>query len=655
MLGSGSKIGTKIKGAALKLKYVAISLFTKVKEFVKKHKVIFIIAAVVLVILLIFLITGVKKHKQEDMGSNEVEVVRMTVSESISESSVISANDSYSVTPLVTGEVLEANFEEGDYVEKDQVLYVIDSSSVENSLQTAELSVEKAEINYQKALNSHTDDISQKSTESTNLSLQKAQNSYEQAKDALGDLTVSSDFTGTIGEVYVSVGDDVANGTKIADVADNTTLKVRVPFNTVDAERIWTGAYADVTLVSTGTVISGTVTAVSSGSETVSGGVRVSYVTIEVTNPGAVQAGDKATAMVDGMACNNVGEFEANQSRTILSKVSGKVTGVWVVKGDYVLGGSTIVTLESDSVDNTYKNADIALREAQLSKEKASLELMDTDDYSAKLKTARIALDEALLGREKVYKQLDDYTIKSPISGTVVAKNKKAGEKIEGGNSGMSSSSSSSSNVLAVIYDMSSLCVTIDVDELDIMKVETGQEARITADSVDGKTYTGVVENISINGTVGDNGVTTYPVKIRFLDADDNLLPGMNIDIEITVNKAENALAIPVNAVNRGNTVYVKGDKESDDDKAPEGYKTVNVEVGISNGQFIEVKSGLNEGDTVYSARTSSDSQSMMPGMMGGGMPGGGMPGGGMPGGGGMPSGGGNRSGGGGMPGGGAR
>ncbi|MGN1093188.1 MAG: efflux transporter periplasmic adaptor subunit, partial [Monoglobaceae bacterium] len=127
------------------------------------------------------------------------------------------------------------------------------------------------------------------------------------------------------------------------------------------------------------------------------------------------------------------------------------------------------------------------------------------------------------------------------------------------------------------------------------------------------------------------------------------------IDIEITVNKAENALAIPVNAVNRGNTVYVKGDKESDDDKAPEGYKTVNVEVGISNGQFIEVKSGLNEGDTVYSARTSSDSQSMMPGMMGGGMPGGGMPGGGMPGGGGMPSGGGNRSSGGGMPGGGAR
>ena len=275
---------------------------------------------------------------------------------------------------------------------------------------------------------------------------------------------------------------------------------------------------------------------------------------------------------------------------------------------------------------------------------------MDSDDYSAKLKSARIALDEALLGREKVYEQLDDYTIKSPISGTVVAKNKKAGEKIEGGNSGMSSSSSSSSNVLAVIYDMSSLCVTIDVDELDIMKVETGQEARITADSVDGKTYTGVVENISINGTVGDNGVTTYPVKIRFLDADDNLLPGMNIDIEITVNKAENVLAIPVNAVNRGNTVYIKGDKESDDDKAPEGYKTVNVEVGISNGQFIEVKSGLNEGDTVYSARTSSDSQIMMPGMMGGGMPGGGMPGGG-----GMPSGGGGNRGGGGMPGGGAR
>lgn len=626
-------------------KLIGLPVWKKLGRFIKNHKVISSVMAIVLVAAIA--VSAVSAHKRKaEKGSADTEAAaeRRTISESISGSSTIEANNEYSVVPLVTGEILEADFEEGDTVKKDQVLYKIDSSTVETSVKSADLAVEKSQIAYDKALKSHTDEISQKTNESNALSIQKAQNTYNEALDSVNDLTVRAGTSGTVSEVYVSVGDKVTAGAKIADITDNEHLKARVPFNASDAENIYSGEDATVTLVNSGSVLSGTVTSVSSGSESTVGSMKVKYVTIEVDNPGAVQEGESVTAMVGGYACNDVGSFESAEKRTVIAEVPGDISSVWVVKGDYLLDGSTIATINSDSVDKQKKDADISLREAKLKQESAKLEQMDGDDYASKLKSARLALDDALLQRDKMYKELDDYTIKAPIDGTVVSKKKKAGDKIESGGgasaaaSASSASSSSSSNVLAVIYDMSSLCFELSVDELDVKKVEVGQEVEITADAVEGKTYTGIVENVSVNGTVGTNGVTTYPAKVRIQDADDKLLPGMNIDAVITVEKAENVIAIPLRAVNRGNTVYVKGNKSDDTDKAPEGFKTVQVETGISDDNYIEIKSGISEDDTVYVTPISGDSNQQMPGM--GGMPGQGGPSGGGPGGGGgMPGG----------------
>ena len=621
-------------------KLIGLPVWKKLGRFIKNHKVISSVIAIVLVAAIA--VSAVSTHKRKaEKGSADTEAAaeRRTISESISGSSTIEANNEYSVVPLVTGEILEADFEEGDTVKKDQVLYKIDSSTVETSVKSADLAVEKSQIAYDKALKSHTDEISQKTNESNALSIQKAQNTYNEALDSVNDLTVRAGTSGTVSEVYVSVGDKVTAGAKIADITDNEHLKARVPFNASDAENIYSGEDATVTLVNSGSVLSGTVTSVSSGSESTVGSMKVKYVTIEVDNPGAVQEGESVTAMVGGYACNDVGSFESAEKRTVIAEVPGDISSVWVVKGDYLLDGSTIATINSDSVDKQKKDADISLREAKLKQESAKLEQMDSDNYASKLKSARLALDDALLQRDKMYKELDDYTIKAPIDGTVVSKKKKAGDKIESGGgasaaaSASSASSSSSSNVLAVIYDMSSLCFELSVDELDVKKVEVGQEVEITADAVEGKTYTGIVENVSVNGTVGTNGVTTYPAKVRIQDADDKLLPGMNIDAVITVEKVENVIAVPLRAVNRGNTVYVKGNKSDDTDKAPEGFKTVQVETGISDDNYIEIKSGISEDDTVYVTPISGDSNQQMPGM--GGMPGQGGPGGG----GGMPGG----------------
>lgn len=552
-------------------------VFKKIGQFIKNHKVWSVIIILAIIAGIAIPVTRNKKKDDTAQVSNEATVERRDIKSVITGSSTIEPNKEYSITSLVSGEITEAPFEEGDIVTKGQLMYKFDSSSMETSITSADIGIEKAEQSYQDTL--------------------------DETKDAY----IKSDISGTVNEVLVKAGETVGAGTKIATVSDTSVLKAKVPFNAADASNIYTGNSATLTLVGTGSVLYGTVTHVGSASQALNGHMNVCYVTIEVRNPGAVNTGDSVTAMIGSIACNDVGKFEPTEERTITAKASGTLSALYIS--------------ENDSVS---KNATVGIIDME---------------YDSKLNSARLSVEDSKLSKEKLENQLKDYSITAPISGKVITKNLSAGDKYE--------MSNSSVKELALIYDMSSLCFTLNVDELDVKNISVGQAVTITADACEGTVYNGIVENVSISGTTS-NGVTTYPVKVRINDFDDYLLPGMNIEAEITVSSAENVLTVPVNAVNRGDIVYVKGNKTDDKDNAPEGYHSVKVTTGISDDDYIEITDGLSEGDSIYILRQSSgdDFMMIMPGM-GGGMGG---PGGGMDGGmGGPPSGGGGGGMGGGM------
>lgn len=552
-------------------------VFKKIGQFIKNHKVWSVIIILAIIAGIAIPVTRNKKKDDTAQVSNEATVERRDIKSVITGSSTIEPNKEYSITSLVSGEITEAPFEEGDIVTKGQLMYKFDSSSMETSITSADIGIEKAEQSYQDTL--------------------------DETKDAY----IKSDISGTVKEVLVKAGETVGAGTKIATVSDTSVLKAKVPFNAADASNIYTGNSATLTLVGTGSVLYGTVTHVGSASQALNGHMNVCYVTIEVRNPGAVNTGDSVTAMIGSIACNDVGKFEPTEERTITAKASGTLSSLYIS--------------ENDSVS---KNATVGIIDME---------------YDSKLNSARLSVEDSKLSKEKLENQLKDYSITAPISGKVITKNLSAGDKYE--------ISNSSVKELALIYDMSSLCFTLNVDELDVKNISVGQAVTITADACEGTVYNGIVENVSISGTTS-NGVTTYPVKVRINDFDDYLLPGMNIEAEITVSSAENVLTVPVNAVNRGDIVYVKGNKTDDKDNAPDGYHSVKVTTGISDDDYIEITDGLSEGDSIYILRQSSGDDSMMiiPGM-GGGMGG---PGGGMDGGmGGPPSGGGGGGMGGGM------
>ena len=323
--------------------------------------------------------------------------------------------------------------------------------------------------------------------------------------------------------------------------------------------------------------------------------------------------------------------LESMDDLTVTSKKSGMITELYVEVGDEVQAGATIADVRDSSVMAT----------------------LSSDSVDQQVESSRLSLQQSQLSYQNTVQQLDDYTIAAPIDGTVITKNTKVGDTLDATNG---------QTTLAVIYDLSYLTFDMSLDELDINQVEVGQTVEVTCDSLeDMGTIEGVVTKVSVAGTTS-NGVTTYPVTVQIDNPPDSLLPGMNVDAVIVVGEATDAVAVPVSAVQRGNIVYVKDDSATNTDGTmvngtllPDGWRAVEVETGLSDENYIEITSGITEGDIVYVpeiVRESSGEEGemgMMPGGdMGGGMPSGDMGGGGMPaggGGGGMPSGGG-----GGMP-----
>ena len=455
------------------------------------------------------------------------QVQRQDLTVSVSGSGTVTPIESYQVSALVTGEILESPFEDGDQVEKDQLLYRIDPGSAQTALQQAQLSVQQAQMNYDTLASS---------------------------------LQVKAIGGGVVQTLHVQEGDLVSAGTAIADITDTSTMTLTVPFQAGDAAHISAGQTAQITLSGTLETLSGTVESVASADQVGNGGALVRQVKIRLTNPGALTDATTATARVGNYACAAGGTLSPQLRQTITAAASGEIINLNVSVGSRVSAGAVLAAIGGESAENSLADAALAVQNAQLS-----------------LQSAQEALDS--------------YTITSPISGTVIEKNLKAGDQLNGGDSG----------AMAVIYDLSQLELQMDVSELDIGQIQPGQTVEITAEALPGQTFTGVVEKVSVNGTTTD-GFTTYPVTILLSEYGD-LNPGMNVSAHIIVERSENALCVPAEAVNSDGTVLVAGEGAFAEDGVtiadPSKIESRPVTLGRGNQDYVEITSGLEEGETV--------------------------------------------------------
>lgn len=422
--------------------------------------------------------------------------------------------NSYTVKALVTGDVLNAPFQEGDMIEAGQLLYQIDAGRAQNSYNLAQLNLQEAE-------------------------------------SELADLSVTASTNGQVVTIHCEVGDSVNVGSQLVYLRDREIMLLEAPFQTEEAKQLQTGQTADIILEKSGQCIAGTIKEISSVEQVSAGGVLTHKVTIEVKNPGNLQEGDWAAAEVGGFASVRSGLLEYSRSEQVLAKAAGDVAEIFVREGDNVQQGQTLLRLSDENVQNDLRRAQIELENAQAA--------------------------------------LADYTITSPITGTVIEKKFEQGDTIDSNNN---------ASEMAVIYDMSKLEFVMNVDELDIGLIKVGQPVQVVADALGGQEFTGYVSKISIKGN-SSNGVTTYPITVT-LDEFGALLPGMNINAEVVLQQAEDVLVVPMNAINRGNMLLV-ADGEGSDGEASDlpGYSWRQVELGMNDDYYVEVLSGVQEGEKI--------------------------------------------------------
>ncbi len=152
-----------------------------------------------------------------------------------------------------------------------------------------------------------------------------------------------------------------------------------------------------------------------------------------------------------------------------------------------------------------------------------------------------------------------------------------------------------SGEVLTISPDIS-MSVTISVDESDILSLELGQQADVTVSSVSDEKLCGILTEIDKTAATG-----SYSATIT-LDKLDGMLAGMTAEVDVRIEGIEEAIIIPVDALHQTSTgafVYTSYDSETEE----YGGK-VDVETGLANNEFVEVRSGLSEGDIIYYTKT---------------------------------------------------
>ena len=319
------------------------------------------------------------------------------------------------------------------------------------------------------------------------------------------------------------------------------------------------GQSADVTLDGTFETLTGTITAITGTDALSTGNLLTRTVTISVRNAGGLTTAQAATATVNGVSSIGAAAFQYQAERTLTTLAAGTVTAIHAREGDSVNKDDIVLQISGDDLSESIQSASETLRGAELS-------MQSTQDT------------------------MNNYTITSPISGTIIEKAAKVGDALSTGSD------------LCTIYDLSYLEMTINVDELQVSSLSVGQTVQVTADAVQDRTYEGVVTRVSMKGDTS-GGTTTYPVTVR-IDETDGLRPGMNANAEIVVAQAKNALAVPNAAVVRGSYVLVTQDSPSavnadPDMVAPDGFVYVKVKLGVSDSDYTQVVSGLTAQDTV--------------------------------------------------------
>ncbi len=358
---------------------------------------------------------------------------------------------------------------------------------------------------------------------------------------------------------------------------------------------------------------------------------------------------EKAVKKTITQVVSATGKINPEFKVIITPEVTGEIVSLPVKEGDAVKKGQLLIQIKADTYRAQTQRAEANLLSAKstLDIRKAELEKVKSDYERAKelhsknlISTAELeAAKSNYLSAEAGYEgaaanvkqmeaslkesieQLNKTTIYSPMDGTITQLNVEKGERVLG------SGFSQGTNIMTV-SDLGNMEARVDVDENDVVLVSIGDTAKINVDAFGDKIFRGVVTQIGnsaqSSGVGTQEEVVNFEVRIKLIDLDSNLRPGMSCNAKIETETVKDVVAVPIQSVTVRDLSSLRKQRSSDGDEEENNFrkkrnnsndkpqeivfivengkaKAVPVVTGISDDNYIEIKSGLKGGEDVVS------------------------------------------------------
>ena len=518
------------------------------KSPVSKKKRRRMIRRIIALVVVVALIAGGVLYFRGKSGGASSEAGTATVeygaiSSVVDGSGLVKAKNSETISLTTAGTVMDVFVEEGQHVEQGDPLFTIDSPNAATEVQKARDEVE----GYQKKLNT----------------LQKN----------IADLNLTAPYAGKLLETEkLAPGDDFASG-KVATLVDDTRMRLEQYYSYAYAGELKKGQTVEVSIPALMTTVEGSVEAVHMISRVTPEGSKLFSAEIVIPNAGVLAKDMVATATAtingDTVYPYEAGKLDYYRTTDLKINVSGTIISSNLMDYLSVSAGQVLVRIDGEDSET---------------------EIFDTQQ----------ALAEAQKRLETAQKNLDNCNAVAPISGQVIGLSVTPGDELQ------------ANTTLVTISDTSTVTISATVDERNISYIKAGMSVNLDQW---GTSAFGTVETVSLSSSV-NNGVASYPITISADNTEGTLQVNSYVNYEIQASQNDNCLMVPIQAVRTvglddGSTatvVYVQADSQPDnalelpyqDEEIPAGFYPVQVEIGIQDTYNVEIKSGLNEGDTVY-------------------------------------------------------
>ena len=340
-----------------------------------------------------------------------------------------------------------------------------------------------------------------------------------------------------------------------------------------------------------------------------------------------------------------VGKIQAETEVKVSPETSGEVVYLGVEEGDSVKKGQLLIRIKPDIIETMLeqyrasvsaaksdaeavlekvKQAETELNRARELYKNKYISQQEFDTYSTNYQTLQTNYQSSLARYEQakaslkqIEKNAERTTIFAPIDGVITARNVEIGETVLG-------TQQFQGTEMLRVSDLNVMNAIVEVDENDIILIKKGDTASIEVDALPDLILKGVVVEIGHSAiqssSMTQDQSTNFNVKVRIIDPDPRLRPGMSCNAEITTETKYNAIAVPLQSVTtrikaeeppqRNGIQQVKNDNNGKTKKRPpmivfvkenDIVRSREVKTGISDAGYIEITDGLKLGETVVS------------------------------------------------------